>query len=145
MKSAALFLAVALSAAAFATQAQEARPYREGPVTVVTSVKVKPGKFDEYMAYLAGPYRELMEASKKAGNIVGYNVYGTRPRTPNEADLYLTTTYANMAAFDGMEDREAPLMNKVFGSRKQSMQKSADRESMREVIGSELVRELILR
>ncbi len=60
MKTATLFLTVALSGAAFVTQAQE-RPYREGPVTEISFVKVKPGKFDEYMAYLAGPYRELME------------------------------------------------------------------------------------
>jgi len=145
MKTAALLLSVALSSAAFLTQAQESRPYREGPVTEISFVKVKPGKFDEYMAYLAGPYREYMEANKKAGTIVSYGIYGARPRNPGEPDLYLTTTYPNMAALDGLEDREAANINKVFGSRKQSMQKAADRESMREVLGSELVRELILK
>ena len=144
MKTATLFLTVALSGAAFVAQAQE-RPYREGPVTEISFVKVKPGKFDEYMAYLAGPYREFMEANKKAGLIVSYGIYGARARNPGEPDLYLTTTYANMAALDGLEDREAANVSKVFGSRKQSMQKSADREAMREVLGSELVRELILK
>jgi len=145
MKPTAVCVVAALMAGAFAAQAQEARPYREGPVTEVASVRVKPGKFDEYMAYLAGPYREYMEANKKAGIIVGYGIYAARPRYADEPDLYLTTTYANMAALDGVEDREAANINKVYGSRKQSMQKAADRESMREVLGSELVRELILK
>ena len=41
----------ALMLAATAT-AQEVKPYKEGPVTSLSYIRTKPGKFDEYM-YLA--------------------------------------------------------------------------------------------
>ena len=140
----AVIAAAVLALGSFSTQAED-KPYKEGPVTEVSSIKVKPGKFDEYMAYLAGPYRDLMEGNKQAGNITGWAIYATRAGSPQEPDIYLTTTYANMAALDNLEDREAPVVDKVFGSRQKSAQKYAARESMREVLGSELIRELILK
>ena len=33
------------------------RAYREGPVINVSYIRTKPGMFDKYMAYLAGPYK----------------------------------------------------------------------------------------
>lgn len=139
------FLAAVLSVSSLIAQAEDTRPYREGPVTEISFIKIKPGKFDEYMAYLAGPYRVVMEGNRKSGNITGFAIYSARAGNPHEADMYLTVTYANMAALDGAEDREAPLIDKVFGSRQKSMQKFAARESMREILGSELIRELILK
>jgi len=145
MKRSALMFAVLLGAASFLAQAQESRPYTEGPVMEVSFIKIKPGKFDDYMAFLAGPYRDLMDADKKAGNITGWAIWNARAGSPKDADIILTTTYANMAALDGLEDRTAPAVDKVYGSRQKSNAAYADRESMREVLGSELVRELILK
>ena len=137
--------AALLAVVSFTVQAGDAQPYKEGPVSEVSAIKVKSGKFDEYMAYIAGPYRELMDAQKKAGLIVGWAVYATRARTPQEPDLYLVTTYTNMAALDNFEDKVAPYIDKVYGSRKKSNEKFAARETMREVLGSELIQELILK
>jgi hypothetical protein len=48
-----------------------------------------------------------------------------------------------MASFDGLDDRVEPLVPKVAGlNRQQANQASADRASMREITGSEIVREL---
>jgi len=33
------------------------RPYTEGVVSEISSIRTEPGKFDDYMAWLAGPYR----------------------------------------------------------------------------------------
>ena len=60
----AVVAAAVLALGTFSTQAED-RPYKEGPVTEVSSIKVKPGKFDEYMAYLAGPYRDLDRKSTR--------------------------------------------------------------------------------
>jgi hypothetical protein len=38
-------------------------------VTELAYIKVKPGKFDDYMKYLDTTYKSLMEANKKAGLI----------------------------------------------------------------------------
>jgi hypothetical protein len=145
MQRSALLLAVVLGAAPFFAHAQDELVYREGPVMELSYIKIRPGKFDDYMAFLAGPYRQLMDAEKKAGNIVDWGIWGARAGSPKEADLILTTTYANMAALDGLEERSVPQVKQVWGSRQKSNAAFADRESMREILGSELVRELILK
>ena len=144
MKNFVAVCAVLLAATSFSAYA-DAPKYKDGPVSEVQSVKIKSGKFDEYMDYLAGPYRELMDAQKKAGLITGWAIYQTRARTPQEADLYLVTTYPNMAALDNFDEKVAPIIDNVFGSRKKSNEKYAARDTMREILGSEQIQELILK
>lgn len=127
--------------------AVEERVYTEGPVSVVTSVKVMDGQFDNYMAYLHASYKPLLEEQKKQGMILDYAVYSASPRGPNDADLYLVIVYPNMASFDGLDDRTEPLVQKVLKqNRAQSNAGSADRAAKwRTILGSELVRELKLK
>jgi hypothetical protein len=124
--------------------AQEAKPYKEGQVTSISYIKIKPGRFDDYMKWLATSYKDLMEANKKAGLITGYAVYSAQARSPHEADLILTTTYANMAALDRIDEGDA-VAAKVLGSNDAQNKAYADRGAMREVLGSELIRELVLK
>lgn len=128
----------------FAASAQDSKPYKEGQVTEVSYIKVKPGKFNDYMKWLATSYKALMEANKKAGLIVSYAVYSAQPRSPHDPDLILTVTYANMAALDRIEEGEA-VAAKLLGSMDAQDKAFADRGVMREVLGSELVRELVLK
>jgi hypothetical protein len=85
-----------------------------------------------------------MEAQKKAGLVIDYHIYAATPRGPQEPDLFLTTTYANMAALDRIEEAIA-VAEKVAGSLDKQEKAAADRESIRDVLGSQLVRELILK
>lgn len=101
--------------------------------------------FDAYMRYLQGPYKQLMEEQKKAGLIVAYGVYQATARSPREADLYLTIVYKNYAALDGLTARSDAFVKKVFGSLEKSDTESIDREKMREVLGTEVVQELVLK
>jgi len=135
-------LAIGYAASAWA---QGDHAYTEGQVTTISYVKVKPGMFDTYMRYLQGPYKQLMEEQKKAGLIVGYGVYQATARSPRDADLYLTVVYKNYAALDGLTERSDALVKKVFGSLEKSDTASIDREKMREVLGSEVVQELLLK
>lgn len=122
------------------------RPYSEGPVSVVTSVKIHDGQFDNYMNYLAKTYKPVMEAQKKAGHVVEFSVYNTRARSADEPDLYLVVTYANMAAFDGLADRAEEVARSVTGqNREQASAATIERGKMREIMGSELIRELVLK
>jgi hypothetical protein len=123
---------------------QDAKSYKEGPVTELSYIKIKSGKFDDYMKFLDTSYKALMEENKKAGLILGYKVYAAQARSPREADLILATTYANMAALDKADEGEAVAV-KVLGSSDAQNKASMAREAMREVLGSELIRELILK
>lgn len=122
------------------------RAYTEGTVSVVTSVKIMDGQGEAYMNYLAKTYKPLMEAQKKAGNVLDYSVYRTQARTPNDPDMYLVVTYANMAAFDGLADRTEPVMKEVTGlNREQAAAAGVERGKMRQILGSEMIRQLDLK
>jgi hypothetical protein len=145
MSSLKAYCAIILLALAGIAGAQE-RPYREGPVTVVTSVKVMDGQYQNYMRFLADTWRRTMEASKEAGYVVDYHVYDASPRREDDADVYLVTTYPNMAAFDGMTERMDPIMAKVSKlSLAQREEASGKRTAMRTILGSEMVREVIFK
>lgn len=121
------------------------RAYTEGTVSSVSAVRTEPGMFDAYMAYLAGPYKQVMEGAKAAGLVVDYRVYSTTPRSPGDPDVYLITTYKNMAAMDGLQDKMDPIQEKVQGDQAAQTAKTIERGKMRELIGSQLIRKLELK
>ncbi len=137
---AALLLLVALPLAA------QERSYKEGAVTVVTSVRVADGQMENYTDYLSKTYKPVMDAQKKAGIVSGFYVYSTRARTPSEPNMYLVVTYPNMASFDGLNDRTEPVAKSVTGeSRAEAAAAGVKRGSMREILGSEVIREIELK
>jgi len=140
-----LLVAVLLLACASTSFAQEEHAYTEGPVINISYIKIKPGMFDVYMKYLQTTYKQIMEEQKKAGLVVDYGVFQAFARSPKEADLYLTTTFKNWAAFDGLTDKTDAVTRKVWGSLQKSDAAAIDREKMREILGQELVQELILK
>ena len=75
------FAALVAFVAVTGTAVAEDRPYAEGTVSVVSSIRTEPGQGDTYMRYLATTYKQLMEEQKQAGIIVDWSVYTTRPRT----------------------------------------------------------------
>jgi hypothetical protein len=139
-----VLISLAFSGMAATALADDGRVYTDGPVVEVSYIRTKPGKFDDYMKFLATTYRTLMEANKKAGLIQDYGIYSATPRSPQDPDLLLTTTYANMAALDRSEESEA-LSVKTIGSMASQTQAAIDREALREVLGSELIRKLNLK
>ena len=94
--------------------ADDSKSYTEGTVTEVTAIRTKPGMFDAYIKWLDTTGKQLREDEKKAGLIVDYAVYEAVPRSPHDPDVYLTITYKNMGALDGLSDRVEPLMKKIW-------------------------------
>jgi len=121
------------------------RPYTEGTVSIVNSLRTQPGMYDTYMKYLATTYRQLMEEAKKAGHVVDYNVYSTSPRGPDDPNVYLVVTYKNMAALDGLSDRMDGIQQKIVGSQEQRDAAAVDREKMRTMVGSEMIRHVVFK
>src|SRR5271156_3574755 len=140
------FAVTALSMSAISTVlADDSKSYTEGTVAEVTSIRTKPGMFDAYMKWLDTTGKQLREDEKKAGLIVDYAVYTVQPRSPHDPDLYMVVTYKNMAALDGLSDRVEPLIKKIWASRDAAAKADADRESLREILGSELIQRLNLK
>ena len=137
---AALSITLGLVAGAVADE----KPYKEGAVTNVAFIRVKDGKLLDYIAYLGGNYKQEMEAFKKAGLVTEYQIYQVAPRHPEDPNLILTVTYPNYAALDHHADYDA-ITIKIEGSLKQADASYGSRDSVREVLGSELVQELILK
>lgn len=131
---------------ASAAEAQAQDPYVEGPVVVVSRLRTQPGQGPAYLRYIFGDYAKLMAAYKEAGIILDWGVLSVQPRTPEDPDLILTTTYANMAALDGLDAKTRPLVQKVMGmTTEQSARASAERQAMRKQVGSDLMRRLVPR
>jgi hypothetical protein len=126
--------------------ADEATPYTEGPVTNVSYVTVKPGMFNTYLKYLDSTYKPLMEQAKKQGIVLDYKIYRTsEAHNPSEPDLLLAVTYKNMAALDGLAERMDAVSEKLLGNRQKRDEAAISRESMRQVTGNRVLRELILK
>jgi L-rhamnose mutarotase len=141
MKRSSLLLAVLVSASCLSVSAQDPN-YTEGTVSQVTAIQVTSGHLDEYMTYVRSEWKPSQEALKKAGIITDYSVYSTTARTPNDPDLYLIVTYANMAALDKLDERSDPVTEKVTGNRVKSNKGVSDRNAYRKILGTETIREL---
>jgi hypothetical protein len=136
-----VFAFVSLHGAAVAAD----EPYDQGTVTVVSSVRTNPGMLDTYLRYLSTTYKTNMDAAKKEGIILDWNVYQTQPRSADDPNIYLTVTYKNMAAFDDLDDRMEPIQQRTFGDQKARDVAAIDREKMRRQIGQEVIREVVFK
>ena len=61
-----LILLAALPSFAITAKAQEPRSYTEGTISVVTSVKIMDGQFDNYMNYLDKTYKSVMGSAEES-------------------------------------------------------------------------------
>ena len=86
-----------------------------------------------------------MEATKKAGLIIDYKVFRLTPKSPDQPNIILWITFKNgAAAFDkGVELEE--VAEKVIGSTKVQNKARVGRNEYRKVLGTEYVRELVLK
>lgn len=121
------------------------RPYTEGTVSTVSSIRTLPGMQETYMKYLATTYKSMMDEQKKAGIIVDYAVYSVQPRSPEDPNLYLVVTYKDMAAMDGLSDKVEAIQARLIGTQEQRDAGMIDREKMRKALGQEVIRELKLK
>ena len=136
---------VLLTAAAGDAAAQD-RPWTQGPVIDISYVQVKPGMFDKYMQWLATDWKRNMEAQKKAGIILDYQVYQSRQQSENDWNMVLAVTYRNMAALDNLRDRAEPITTRTLNlTPEQIAQANIDRGTMRQNLGGRLLRQLMLK
>ena len=144
IKTIILFMCLAASSLSLDTRAQDQRQYTEGPVTLVQEIGVEYGHFAEYIDWLNSTWKPTMEATKKAGIIIDYKVFSSTPPSPDHPDIILWITYKNMAALDRGVEEEA-VAKKVIGSTEVQNKARVARTEYRKVLGTEYIRELILK
>ena len=134
----------ALSCTSFAAMADD-HAYSEGPVVNVASIRTVDGHFDEYVNWLATTWKQQQEAAKKAGYIVSYQVLSAEPRSPDDPDLFLVTTYKNWAALDGALAKNDAISKQTEGSVAAASKSQAERGKIRRVLGSSTLQTLELK
>jgi len=145
IKTIILSMCLAASSLSLSARAQDERQYTDGPVTEVDYIQVEYGHFEEYIDWLNSTWKPTMEATKKAGLIIDYKVFRLTPKSPDQPNIYLWITYKNAAAaLDKGVELEA-VAKKVIGSTGVQNKARVGRNEYRKVLGSELIRELILK
>src|SRR5271169_3052397 len=144
LKTILLSICLAASSLSLNARAQDERQYTDGPVTEVAYIGVEYGHFEEYIDWLNSTWKPTMEATKKAGLIIDYKVFSANPKSPDQPNIFLWITYKNMAALDkGVEQEE--VAKKVIGSTEFQNKARVFRNEFRKVLGTELIREIILK
>ncbi|MCT2400949.1 hypothetical protein [Novosphingobium mangrovi (ex Huang et al. 2023)] len=139
-----MVMALSLMAAP-AMAADQGPSYDKGPVWDFGQIKTVDGHFDDYMSWLAGPWKEQQEALKKEGYILDYKVLLVADPRKGEPDIILATKYANMAAFDHSTAEEYAVGQKIWGSMSTANKEQAARSSIRTVLGDMVLREAVLK
>jgi hypothetical protein len=139
-----LSMCLAVSSLSLNARAQDERAYTEGPVTEVDYIEVEYGHLEEYIDWLNSTWKPTMEATKKAGLIINYKIFRLTPKSPDLPNIILWITYKNMAALDRGVEQEA-VARKVIGSTEVQNKARVGRNEYRKVLGSEYIRELILK
>ena len=149
IKTIILSMCLAASSLSLNARAQDVRQYTDGPVTEVDYIHVEYGHFEEYIDWLNSTWKPTMEAAKKAGLITDYKVFRLTPKSPDQPNIFLYLTFKNMAAYGGnIGDKgieQEYVARKVIGSTEFQNKKRVERSEYRKVLGTELIREIILR
>ena len=139
-----LSMCLAASSLSLNARAQDERRYTEGPVTLVTYIRIEYGHFEEYIDWLNSTWKPTMEATKKAGLIIDYKIFTATPKSPDQPNIIRMITYKNMAGLDKGVEEEA-VAKRVIGSTEVQNKARVARNEYRKVLGDELIRQLILK
>lgn len=125
------------------TNAQSEKPYKEGTVWSVEFIKTKDGMGETYLKNLAANWVKMAKAAQSRGYIMDYKVLSTEAGSPGDWNLMLLMECKNYAALDNIGDKMEALAKELLGSEDKQQESAISRNSMRELWGGKLARELI--
>jgi hypothetical protein len=120
-------------------------PYTEGSVWAMTLIRIVPGHGDDFYNDLRASTKRQLDEAKRQGLVLSYKIISTNATTPSDWNGVLMIEYKNMAALDGLRAKMDPIATQTIGSEEQRRDRALKRNEIREVIGTKLGRELILR
>ena len=135
-----------LFALLFVLQALAQEHYTEGPVWNVSTIRVKPGRLDDYLTALQREIKPFYEEAKRQGAVMDYKVFLKEGKSdPKDWDVAIAILYRNHAQLDGLAAKLEAVRDKVAGSKQAAIQANDKRGEYREVVSIESVQEINLR
>jgi hypothetical protein len=118
--------------------------YDVGPVWRVTYMHLKPGMGDAFWNDFRQHIKPVLDEQKKQGLISDYKTF-TNPTTsqPNDWDVAIAVLYSNWGALDQIDAKAASVMVKHYGSREAAFEAARKRADLREIVASNLAREVM--
>jgi hypothetical protein len=120
-------------------------PYTEGSVWTMNMVRVKSGHFDDYYNDLRASLKRQLDEGKRQGLVLSYKLISTDATNRDDWNMLLMVEYKNMAALDGLRAKVEPIASRTVGTREERRDRAMKRNEIRDVIGTKLGREIILR
>jgi len=111
----------------------------------MTLIRIIPGHGDDFYNDLRASTKRQLDEAKRQGLVLSYKIISTNATTPSDWNGVLMIEYKNMAALDGLRAKMDPIATQTIGSEEQRRDRALKRNETREVIGTKLGRELILR
>jgi hypothetical protein len=130
----------------FALQALAQEHYSEGPVWQVSLVRIKPSQEDAYLTSIRQKSKPFLDELKQQGLISDYKWFMKMGKhDPQDWDMALALQFKNFAALDGFAAKEEPVRDKIFGQKRAAIIVGQQREEIREVMATILMREIMLK
>jgi hypothetical protein len=124
--------------------AQVHKYYTNGTMWTVTMIKIAPGMDQMYLQYLGSQFKKSEDAQVKAGFEKSYKIL----RTMDDGgawNMLILREYASLASMEANEDKSDALAEQINGTDQTQMQGYQDRSKYREVVGTKVMREFVLK
>lgn len=118
--------------------------FSPGSTWTVTMVKVAAGMDQAYMEYLSTQFKKAEDAQVKAGVQKSYKVLRT-VENAGDWNLLILREYNSLAAYEAEEERRDTVRRQSEGSDQDAMKGYEDRSRIRELVGTKIAREVILK
>lgn len=124
--------------------AQVHKHYSNGTVWTVTMIKMAPGMDQMYLQYLDSQFKKAEDAQVKAGFEKSYKILRTMD-DGGEWNMLILREYPSLASMEANEDKSDALAQQTEGTDQAQMQGYQDRSKFREVVGTKVTREIVLK
>ena len=130
----------------FALQGLGQEHYTEGPVWEVSMIRVSPGHMDEFLTAFRQNIKPFWDEAKREGVVMDWKLFLKETKdSPKDWDIALAVLYKNHAQMDGVAAKFEAIRDKTMGGKATAQQANLKRGEIREVISTELVREIMLK
>ncbi|MEI9987340.1 MAG: hypothetical protein WDN69_31815 [Aliidongia sp.] len=119
------------------------KPYTEGTVWTMSTIRVKPGQFEAYMRDILPMRKKIDEEAKKEGLLLSSHVLSGQSSNSEDFDLVILEEYKNFAAFDGISAKYDAILAKIGSSEEQQTQTMEKRVELRTILGEKTLQEIV--